>query len=80
MNQPIPHATETTFSGTFRPPGGEIERLTLRQNLEAPNADHWQVDMNLTRWRTKAELVAYLRAVADLIERMPVNEPHAPTN
>lgn len=47
---------------------GDETSITLEQNLEAPGGDRYRVEMELCRWRTKAELVAYLRQVADVIE------------
>ncbi len=45
--------------------------FNFRQNMEAPNADHWQIELTLERWRTKKELAAYLRQAADAVERLP---------
>ena len=66
-----PRPVKTEYSCAFEDGDGEYDTLTLHQNLEVPDGDHWLIELNLVRWRSKKELAAYLRFAADIIEGMP---------
>ena len=55
-------------------PDKNTEIFTLTQNLEAERGDHFKVEISLGRWRPKNMLVRYLRKIADVIEKHPINE------
>jgi hypothetical protein len=46
----------------------DVYTVTLTQNMEVTDANHWKVELLLERWRTRKQLVAYLRTVADMVE------------
>lgn len=50
-------------------PSNEYEPFTATENMEAD--DHWMVEINLQRWRSRAEWSAYLRAAADAVDALP---------
>jgi hypothetical protein len=49
----------------------DVYTVTLTQNMEVTDANHWKVELLLERWRTRKQLVAYLRTVADMVEGCP---------
>ncbi len=44
------------------------DTASFRQNLEATDGDHWLLELNLERWRSAADMAAYLRWAADQME------------
>lgn len=48
----------------------DVHTITIDQNMEAPEGNHYKIALFLDRWRTKEQLVAYLRFAADLVERI----------
>ena len=65
-----PHPVKTEFACAFEEGDGEYDTLILHQNLEVPDRDHWLIELNLTRWRSKKELAAYLRYAASVVEEI----------
>lgn len=66
---------KTEYYCSFEEGEGEYDTLTLIQNLEASNKDHWLIRLNLERWRTKKKLASYLRFAASVVENMQINNP-----
>ena len=52
----------------FEEADGNVETLTLTQNLEVSGHDHWLIEFSLSRWRSKKILAAYLRTIADIVD------------
>ena len=65
--------SKAVFYEYIEEPDGNVETFTLTQNLEAERGDHFKVEISLGRWRTKDMLVKYLRTIADVIEKHPIN-------
>ena len=58
---------KTIFYENIKELDGNLETLRLEQNLESSGQDHFKAEIRLDRWRSKAELVEYLRICADVI-------------
>lgn len=52
----------------FKEDDGNRETITLTQNLDTPEQDLWLIEFSISRWRSKDNLVKYLRTIADMVE------------
>lgn len=62
-------ANEIVHSGLITDSDEYATTVTFRQNAEV--GDHWLIEPELRRWRSKAELAQYLRLLADIAEKLP---------
>jgi hypothetical protein len=62
---------EASFYEHIDESDNNVETLTLIQSYKD---DFFKTEINLQRWRPKAMLVEYLRTIADIIEKHPIDD------